>query len=275
MWARDDSNFFSSSLPTSVFFLWRLVKMGDQAGDRHQSERVQAVIVEAREHEGLRPVLENMCEKLPDVPITLVHGTHNGEFARRAADGISCVVDMHQVNAVNLDAATYSKLVTSETFWDALGDREKTLIFQTDSGICGEGAELADYLQYDYCGAPWEWDETKVGGNGGFSLRNTAASKRHIRQHGPEQTEHEDFLFVQWCKGDPDCTLCPYDVGRRFATETLHDQPAWAFHNNMSYGGAPQCDFNAHVHALNSRAKPLGNAPDASTWRPQLTRSSP
>lgn len=66
------------------------------------SSRLQAVIVEAREHDGLQPVLENMCEKLPDVPITLMHGTHNTEFAHLVADDIACVKNIHEINAINI-----------------------------------------------------------------------------------------------------------------------------------------------------------------------------
>ena len=64
-----------------------------------------------------------------------------------------------------------------------VGDHEKTLIFQTDSGICGDGKEFSKYKNYDYCGAPWNFEideirsiKNKVG-NGGFSIRDTAIAK--------------------------------------------------------------------------------------------------
>lgn len=235
-------------------------------------DRVQAVIVETREHEGLRPVLENMCEKLPNVPITLINGTHNGDFARRAAEGVSCVADIQQVNAINLDAKTYSKLLTSPTFWDAMGNREKTLVFQTDSGICGDGAELSKFVDYDYCGAPWKHQNGRVG-NGGFSLRDTAASKRLISENGAEQTENEDMVFSRWCEKDASCNVCPTDVGQRFSSETMGGVNAWAFHNNIKYGVDSLCPFNDQIHAMNATAQPLGPAPDADSWKPHVKPS--
>ena len=233
-------------------------------------QRLQAVIVELREHEALRPVLENMCEKLPDVPITLMHGTHNGDFARRAATGILCVQNLREVNAINLDARTYSKLLTNPSFWEAAGDREKTLVFQTDSGICGDGADIAQFLDYDYCGAPWT--NGKVG-NGGFSIRDTATMKR-LLEKGGEQLVNEDYVFSAWCQADQACTLCPLDVGHRFATETVGTRPAWAFHNNITYGVPSLCPFDEQIHEMNQRAKPLGDAPDAASWRPQVSDSA-
>ena len=116
--------------------------------------KIQAVIVEPREHESLPIVLENMCTKLPEVPITLVHGTKNGEYARKQAEKCPCVQKIYETNAENFDAKTYSKLMTSNAFWDAMGDRDKTLVFQTDSGICGKGEDVSQFMTYDYCGAP-------------------------------------------------------------------------------------------------------------------------
>ena len=238
--------------------------------------RLQAVIVEPRKHEGLRPVLENMCEKLPNVPITVMHGTHNREFAHRAAENVECVVDIHQVNAINMDAQTYSKLLTSEAFWDALGDREKTLVFQTDSGICGEGAEIEKFINYDYCGAPWKHQKKRVG-NGGFSLRDTAISKRLIKENKKRYTgdRHisEDLLFVEWCEKDHTCKKCPPDVGQEFSSETIKSK-AWAFHNNMKKFGKPICDFNQRIHELNKRATALGAVPDVHSWQPVVTLSN-
>jgi len=227
------------------------------------------VIVELRKHDGLAPVLKNVCDKLPNVSITIVHGTGNGDFVREALSGIACVQNVYEMNAVNLDANTYSKLMTSHAFWDSMGDRKKTLVFQTDSGICGQGSAVGKFMKYDYCGAPWDWDHGRVG-NGGFSLRDTAMARKHIQQ-GVETTTNEDRVFVNWCTEDPACSICPPEVGREFAVETMDGDDAWAFHNNLAHGTASICEFNLEIHTLNARAQPLGDSPNAETWHPHLS----
>ena len=86
---------------------------------KYENQNVRAVIVEPREHPALRPVLNNICTKLPDVPITVIHGTNNRKFAHEQASRIPCVTHIKEVNAPNLNSKTYSKLLTSEAFWDA------------------------------------------------------------------------------------------------------------------------------------------------------------
>ena len=234
--------------------------------------KIQAVIVEPREHEGLLPVLENMCSKLPEVPITIVHGTQNGEYVKEKAEQCPCVHKIYEANADNFNAATYSKLMTSNAFWDAMGDREKTLVFQTDSGICGEGELVSQFVEFDYCGAPWNWavgQDRPLVGNGGFSLRNTEIFREHVR-NDPEHTINEDVKFVEWCTNDPNCNLCPDDVGKKFAVETMNDTDSWAFHNNISYTGKSICDLNQTIHDLNKKSKGMGNPPDAETYEPSV-----
>jgi hypothetical protein len=247
-------------------------------GFSEAQSKVQAVIVEPRQHDGLKLVLENMCEKLPEVPITLIHGDQNGEFAKEQAQNVKCVKHIYEANATNLDAASYSKLMTSNAFWDSMGDRPKTLVFQPDSGICGAGAELMNFVDYDYCGAPWkmyeEIPDRPLVGNGGFSLRDTSIFRKHVRE-SPEQTLNEDMVFVEWCRNDPDCTLCPDAVGRRFAVETMEDDDAWAFHNNLSYHDQPiqDCPLNTTVHDINKRTTGLGTPPSVDSWKPRISPS--
>lgn len=237
--------------------------------------KIQAVIVEPREHEGLLPVLENMCSKLPQVPITIVHGTKNGNYAREQAKKCPCVHNIFEANAENFDAATYSKLMTSTSFWDAMGDREKTLVFQTDSGICGEGEAISLFVEFDYCGAPWKWaigEDMALAGNGGFSLRNTELFRKHVK-YDPEHTVNEDLKFAEWCREDPDCKMCPNNIGRVFATETMDNADSWGFHNNIKHTGKSMCEFNELVHNLNKQSKGLGNPPEPETYKPSVIAS--
>jgi hypothetical protein len=109
----------------------------------------RAIIVEPREHLALEKVLENVCDKL-SIPITLVHGEKNVEFAQEAAKKCACVDVTAQVNADNLNATTYSRLLTDEIFWNNVGaeDNDNVLIFQTDSGICGDGKDFDKFKRW-------------------------------------------------------------------------------------------------------------------------------
>lgn len=231
-------------------------------------KQLQGVIVEMRNHESLKLVLENFVEKLPLVPITLIHGTKNKDFVVKVASSIPNLnIKFVQLNADNLDAKTYSKLLTSANFWEKCGDREKTIIFQTDSAIVGDGSRVAEFVNYDYCGAPWKHNG-KVG-NGGFSIRNTKLSKQQSIKYGP-QIANEDQVFVKWCEDDPKCNICPNDIGLTFSEETVPGNNPWAFHNNITYGLSALNELNKKVHELNVQAKPLGPVPDPSTWQPAL-----
>lgn len=80
------------------------------------------------------------------------------------------------------DVAAYNRLMIGQKVYDSLSDYDYILIAQTDSYTFDDllGAWLL--LDYDYIGAPWigmlgeQQEPTLVGvGNGGFSLRKTAA----------------------------------------------------------------------------------------------------
>jgi tetratricopeptide (TPR) repeat protein len=96
-----------------------------QSSGRGKIDR--AIIVEPRNHPALEPVIDNICSKLGEtnngkgVPITLVHGSTNGDFARGIARRSPCVDQVLEINAANLDYATYSKLFVSPAFWRKVG----------------------------------------------------------------------------------------------------------------------------------------------------------
>ena len=230
----------------------------------------RAVIVEPRPHKALKPVLNNICQKL-GCPITIVHGAKNKKYVLEAAKDIPCVDLILEINAEQLNAPTYSKLLTTEEFWDKTRKKEQTiLIFQTDSGICGESKDIHKFLQYDYCGAPW--GNGKVGGNGGFSIRNPEIAKKHICEHGTS-TKNEDAMFSKWCEDDNKCKICPLKIGKEFCTEAVKSQ-AWAFHNNWRYTKERNlCEFNEHIAKLNiSQPASHYNIP-SDDWKPTFTVS--
>ena len=214
----------------------------------------RAVIVEPRKHIALESVLNNICTKL-DCPITIVHGTENKDFVNKIALKNSCIDKVLEVNAQQLDAKTYSKLLTTVDFWDKVRNNEKKiLIFQTDAGICGDGNDIFKYIMYDYCGAPWPKSAKRFNeevGNGGFSIRDPEIAKKHILQHGGS-TINEDIQFTKWCSKDKNCNLCPLYIGKNFSSEQLNT-PSWGFHQNYRFIDKYKsiCNYNEAVKDLN------------------------
>tara|TARA_Y100001958_G_scaffold152418_1_gene138555 strand:- start:380 stop:1135 length:756 start_codon:yes stop_codon:yes gene_type:complete len=247
------------------------------------SPSIQAVIVEPRKHAALKMVVDHMCDKLPTVPIVVIHGTANKTFAHQEIASNPCVGkgSVLELNADNLNAESYSKLLTSTAFWEQMQHQgaEKTLVFQTDSGICGTEADLEQFLAYDYCGAPWRAEDRDpqqpaLVGNGGLSLRTTAIALRHVQENGAH-TYFEDKKFSGWCHEDPECTLCSVEVAKTFATESVPSATSWAFHNNWKFGGEDLCDINRQVRqAQHTIGDPLPDAPPVDDWDPVLTPST-
>lgn len=231
----------------------------------------RAVIVEPREHIALEEVLRNIVNKM-NIPITIVHGINNKEFVENIAAKIPQVDIMTEINAENLDAGTYSQLLMDLEFWENIGvnENDHILIFQTDSGICGEGLDIHNYSQYDYCGAPWESPQMPVKvGNGGFSIRSVAHAKKHIRNHDPSKTwrQNEDGVFAKWCDEDSTCKVCPLGAARKFASETYPDKSA-AFHNNWKYHNVSSCSFNQKIKKLNKQQPSVDWSPPNVRWVP-------
>ena len=68
-----------------------------------ERELKRSVIIEARPHPALRPVMWNVCNKT-GVPMTLFHSRANVEVAARAARETPCVDRIVLFDADNLDA---------------------------------------------------------------------------------------------------------------------------------------------------------------------------
>lgn len=68
---------------------------------------------------------------------------------------------------------------------------EYVLVIQYDGFILNPDAWTDEFIQYDYIGAPWWYDDGKNVGNGGFSLRSRKlleilATDPHIVETHPE-----------------------------------------------------------------------------------------
>jgi len=113
------------------------------------------------------------------------------------------------------DESTYNVLLKSRQFWYSL-PYDKVLIFQSDSRLLREGIE--DYLEYDYIGAAWKFQEH--GGNGGLSLRDVNVMKEIVETF-KFSTRNEDVLFCNIMRNYKVGNLASREKCMEFSVETI------------------------------------------------------
>lgn len=120
----------------------------------------------------------------------------------------------------------YNLCLTNYDFWEAC-PFDKVLIIQHDSGLLREGIE--DFLEWDYVGAPWKFQEH--GGNGGLSLRSRDAMMRIIEKHPYKPIIHgnEDVYFSNFMNSSG-CKLAPRDVCSKFSCESIYQLGTLGYH---------------------------------------------
>jgi hypothetical protein len=137
-------------------------------------------------------------------------------------------VDFSDFNFTSVDA--YSALLLTNDFYQQYRDYEYLLIYQLDSWVFRD--ELAYWCAqgYDYVGAPWFEGYSDAGpnakfispsGNGGFSLRKTAAFL-HVTslKNFSDCTENEDVVIVEYFpKFMSNFKIAPVDVAMLFSLE--------------------------------------------------------
>jgi mannosyltransferase OCH1-like enzyme len=140
----------------------------------------------------------------------------------------------------NFNAIEYSTLFMDISFWEALPG-ERILIFHADSWMLKN--DISDYLKYDYVGAPWSWHRKhdKVGGNGGFTLRNKSVMINILKKRDEEsnevkkfgyndEVEKEDVFFSNTMMQNEGYVLPEYNVAKKFSTETMYYHDPIGFH---------------------------------------------
>lgn len=160
------------------------------------------VIVEPRKHPLLKLVCKNFMFLLKGWGLIVYHGSENEEFVRNELADIPNICYVN-IKVDNLTISDYSDLFASSNFWKELLDMgcKHSLIFQTDVLLLK--ADVDNYLQYDYIGAPWiqEWRAGVYVGNGGFSLRNV--NKMYFIATNYPRSENwcyeEDIYFSKEC----------------------------------------------------------------------------
>lgn len=179
-----------------------------------------AVIIETRCIKDLEAIVKNHLYFLPpDWGVTFFHGHANKEYV------INALKDIRNVQFISLPlsdmpTALYNKLLTTPSFWKSFS-YEKVLIFQSDSVLLRHGIE--EFLQYDYVGAPWRFQNH--GGNGGLSLRSADAMRTicNAIRYNPSCHGNEDVFFSNMIhdKYSGTYNLAPREICEQFACESL------------------------------------------------------
>jgi hypothetical protein len=191
-----------------------------------QNSPLECVIVEPRRHPALEGVLHNFAYFLPNARFTLYHSTENADFVQNIVN--DAPIKLVNFREGNMGREDYNELLKSPEFW---GDRaaERTLIFQTDTGILKNS--VARFWKYAYVGAPWTWSELgdpffRVG-NGGLSLRDTAFCLEAAKDTG-ESKLPEDVYFAYralYAQRSPSV-----DLASSFSMEYLDHPDPMGFH---------------------------------------------
>lgn len=147
-------------------------------------------------------------------------------------------------------------LLTSASFWHQV-QGEKILYFQIDSVICSSSSyKLADFLEYDFIGAPWP-----DGGccNGGFSLRSRTKMLQLFESDGPRYRLHETNEDVWLYRHLPrfNGRIAPNAIAQKFSVESIYHPRPFAVHkpNFERLGSANMkrlCDDCPEVRAISS-----------------------
>ena len=162
-----------------------------------------AVIVETRVINNIQSIIDRHLDKLPGFDLVIFHGSENKHLFNY--DCIKYEVDVNTLHE-------YNHLLTSMLFWQKLSKYDRVLIFQHDTGLF---KAIDDFLEWDYIGAPWQFQE--FGGNGGLSIRNPKAMINTIIEN-PYSSNfgNEDVYFSDYLVGN----LAPRSECKKFSVES-------------------------------------------------------
>ena len=161
--------------------------------------------------------------------------------------------------AENIDPTEYEELFTAEDIRVvklpsdfSLDDYNKFLIkdlnsyintdyvltFQNDGFIANPNSWSDEFLDYDYIGAPWWYDDDNNVGNGGFSLRSkrlleVLASDDHIDEFAPE--DHVICrVYGDYLKEKHGIKFAPESLASKFSVENGHFDDQFGFHGKWN-----------------------------------------
>jgi hypothetical protein len=174
-------------------------------------EQLEAVLIEYRCLPHLEFLIRNCIIKLGDKwSQTIICGNNNYDFicdiVKKIGRDIKIINSQHD----NLTPSTYSSFLASIDFWNLLVG-EKILIYQEDT--CIFKSNIAEFLKWDYIGAPWpkgQNDTHNCVGNGGLSLRTKSKMIEVINTISIKKTNYNSSTR-QYMKGAM-LTIPPEDV---------------------------------------------------------------
>jgi hypothetical protein len=148
----------------------------------------------------------------------------------------------------------YNAFLKDELFWKDLMDQgfEKCLIIQ-DDGMLVNGANLEEFMTFDYVGAPWadvadnkyikDYINVDLVGNGGFSLRDVKKSyevcvtykdEKHMLFYHNINEIPEDVYFVKYLK-KIGANVASFNIARKFSVEQVFQYRSCGFHKFWMY----------------------------------------
>jgi len=134
-----------------------------------------------------------------------------------------------------------------------LVDTDFVLVIQYDGFILNPEAWTDDFLNYDYIGAPWWYEDDNNVGNGGFSLRSKKLLKilahdKSIQEHHPED-HHIARTYGNYLRSQG-VVFAPERVASRFSIEGCLKEPVpvkygsvWT--NEFGFHGLDETDISA------------------------------
>lgn len=157
----------------------------------------------------------------------------------KAPEGIE-VVRIPRINSKR----KYSEFVIKELY--KYFDTPHCLVVQWDGYITTPSAWTDEFLQWDYTGAPWNYDAERSVGNGGFSLRSHRLCECLGKDTFINVLHPEDqsicILYKYYLEEKHGIRFAPKELASKFAYETIEPCNAtFGFHN---FGQAP---FKQHV----------------------------
>lgn len=181
-----------------------------------------------------------------DLPnVTLLGIDSNKERLLKAKDICTKWIKFGSVRTIHPEIHSkeaYSTFIIEQGY--KLFDTSHVLIFQHDGFINNWMAWDNNWLQYDYIGAPWHYNDGMAVGNGGFSLRSKklmeiVATDPHIQIHHPED-HHICRTYRPYLESKYGIKFAPVEVAEKFAFEG-HMQPTKVLKDQFGvHGSSPR-----------------------------------
>jgi len=132
----------------------------------------------------------------------------------------------------------YNLLLTHPLFWIPFLKYEHVLFIQHDSLIFNK--EIDKFLEYDYVGAPWTFQDH--GGNGGLSLRDPNCMHDICNDHPYNfSLGNEDLYFCNYMFEHGYGKLAPRSVCEEFSMEVILKYDTFGAHAIDKYHDEDTC----------------------------------